>query len=288
MHTRTQGRLLDELYNLLPDKCQLWIATHSIGMIRRAMELQKLHPNEVVFLDFEGHDFDSSVVMRPAKVDRQLWKRVFAVALDDLADLVAPSQIVFCEGKPEHEGGKKQTFDAEIYRLIFGNTYPDTEFVPVGSATQIDGNASALTGIFNRMASGIRTRSVIDRDDRSVHEIEEAIKQGKRVLTRRDLENYLWDDEILRKLCVANGQSHLAQDIINLKTKLLSDARNAGKPGDDVKSISGQLYVEIKKRLQLTQCGNTKDAFCRDTLAPLITPDTAVYRELEALIFGKN
>ena len=31
MHTVLQGKLLHELYNLIPEKSQLWIATHSIG-----------------------------------------------------------------------------------------------------------------------------------------------------------------------------------------------------------------------------------------------------------------
>jgi len=41
MNTRLQGKLLRELVGLLPDNCQLWIATHSIGMMREAWALQK-------------------------------------------------------------------------------------------------------------------------------------------------------------------------------------------------------------------------------------------------------
>ena len=36
----------------------------------------------------------------------------------------------------------------------------------------------------------------------------------------------------------------------------------------------------------MTKCGNTKDAFFRDTLAPLITEDTSIYKELEREIFS--
>ncbi|CAA9586098.1 MAG: hypothetical protein AVDCRST_MAG86-3547, partial [uncultured Truepera sp.] len=58
------------------------------------------------------------------------------------------------------------------------------------------------------------------------------------------------------------------------------------KPADDVKSIKGQLYVAVKRELAVVQLGNTADAFAKQALAPLITPDTAVYQALEAEIFG--
>src|SRR5690606_34407617 len=38
MHTKLQGKLLEQLFGLLPEDCQLWISTHSIGMARKAAE----------------------------------------------------------------------------------------------------------------------------------------------------------------------------------------------------------------------------------------------------------
>ena len=133
MHTRLQGKLLDEMLLQIPDSCQLWLSTHSIGMTRRAMELYHLNPQEIVFLDFGAYDFDQPSVMRPAVVDRPFWKSMFAVALDDLSELVAPQQIIFCEGRRETgRTSRTPTFDAQVYRTIFGAHYPDTEFVPLG------------------------------------------------------------------------------------------------------------------------------------------------------------
>ena len=57
-------------------------------------------------------------------------------------------------------------------------------------------------------------------------------------------------------------------------------------PSDDVKQISGPLYVAVKSLLNLRQCGNTHESFARDTLAPLITSDMEVYRLLRKDIFG--
>ena len=105
-------------------------------------------------------------------------------------------------------------------------------------------------------------------------------------MRHRDLENYLWDDEILRRLCHEVGQPEKIAEILALKSKLLDDARSEGRPEDDVKAVSGTLYVRVKQLLKLTQRGNTADEFCRSTLAPLVTPDTVVYKALESDIFG--
>ena len=57
IHTKLQGQLLEELYNLIPEKSQLWIATHSIGMVRKAQDLMASDdPDPVVFLDFGKDD----------------------------------------------------------------------------------------------------------------------------------------------------------------------------------------------------------------------------------------
>ena len=44
--TRLQARLLAELVQLVPDQYQLWIATHSIGMMKQAMELRSTIPDQ--------------------------------------------------------------------------------------------------------------------------------------------------------------------------------------------------------------------------------------------------
>ncbi len=285
IHTKLQSQLLRYLFNNLPEKCQLWIATHSIGMMQCAMELYKQNSQEVVFLDFDGHDFDKSVVIEPAIVNRQFWKKVFAVALDDLAELVAPKQIIFCEGKTNDPSGRG-AFDVPIYQTIFSTTHPETEFYPIGGTNDISTNLPFMQIAFQKLLGGVKIWSVIDRDDRSSEEIKAEKALGKCVLRRRDLENYLWDDEILEKLCSINEKSNLFADIRVEKIRLMNKLSLEKKPQDDVKAISGELYNYVKRQLGLTQHGNTASAFCKITLAPLITPDTKIYRELEEDIFG--
>ena len=89
--TKAQGRLLRELVNLVPKDSQLFLASHSLGLMSEAVKMAGERPGEVIFLDFEGPDFDTPVAMEPVTPDRQFWKRVLAVALDDMAALVAPS-----------------------------------------------------------------------------------------------------------------------------------------------------------------------------------------------------
>ena len=52
MNPRLQGKLLKELFRLVGDNSQLWIATHAIGMMRKALQLYGQYKDQVVFLDF--------------------------------------------------------------------------------------------------------------------------------------------------------------------------------------------------------------------------------------------
>ncbi len=289
MHTRLQGKLLEELYTILPENCQLWIATHSIGMMRRAMELHRDNPGTVAFLNFDSevHDFDEPVVMEPTEPGRQLWKHVFAVALDELADLVAPREVVFCEGKPEHESSRRApTFDAEVYRTIFQNEKPDTEFIPLGGATGIEKDPLLIIGIFQKLFEGMQTWRLLDGDERTEAEREKLRSKGINVLRVRDLENYLWADEIIKKLCTQEGLPEKAGILIECKNKKLRELPQ--EKADDVKAVRDSLWAKFKKELNLdpAQRGNSPEAFARQTLAPLITPDTKVYKELEKDILG--
>ena len=286
MHTKLQGRMLDELLGQLPIGCQLWMSTHSIGMIRRAMELHRLRPKEVSFLDFGQHDFDYSVVISPARVDRIFWKRMFSVALDELSDLVAPREVVFCEGRKETGSGKRSpTFDAHIYRRIFSVKHPDTEFVPLGGTSEVEKDSALIAGALSQMMPSIKTWKVFDRDERSEMEIAELRIAGTRVLMRRDLESYLWDDEIITALATECENPTAASQIIAEKQRLMSLLPTKGKSGDDIKEISGPLFNATKRILKLTGRGNNAVEFARATLAPLVLPETRVYSELESAIF---
>ena len=119
MNPRLQGKLLEELFRIAGPNSQLWIATHAIGMMRKALMLERDHSGEVIFLDFGNRDFDSKVVIKPSVPDRAFWENTHSVALEDLASLVIPEKIVVCEGIQGPDG-----FDAACYNRIFGNEFP--------------------------------------------------------------------------------------------------------------------------------------------------------------------
>jgi energy-coupling factor transporter ATP-binding protein EcfA2 len=69
LNPRVHGKMLEALVDLTEEKSQLWIATHSIGMLRRARDMYFDKPGQVIFLDFEK-DFDQPQVLKPLVPDR--------------------------------------------------------------------------------------------------------------------------------------------------------------------------------------------------------------------------
>lgn len=284
MHTSVQAALLQEMLALLPPSCQLWIATHSAGMMRAARDLNAQRPGEVVFLDFGGRNFDEPVVMEPSIPDRAFWKRNFEIALGDMAHLVAPDHLVFCEGAANSDG---TGFDATCYEKIFEREFPQVEFISSGGATEMQKNGFSMKAVMERIVPNVQITLLRDRDDCSREEAADYLRQGVRLLSRRTIESYLWDEEILTKLCLQIGEEDKIAQVLFIREQALAASRgNRGNQSDDVKSASGEILVQMKRLMDLRQMGNTTTAFARDTLAPLVTPDTHVYQELKRDIFG--
>jgi predicted ATPase len=289
MNTRLQGALLEELYNLLSDKSQLWIATHSIGMMRKARDISNQHPGTVAFLDFEGIDFDVSQTITPIAPSRVFWERVLRVALDDMSELVAPSRVVICEGTTlAHGANKNAHHDARCYNEIFSTEFPDTKFFGAGNSSDVEADRLALLEALESIVSGTKVIRLIDRDDHSDSDVADKRSHGIRVLSRRHIESYLFDDEVLNKLCDDLGKSQLVPDVLAEKSQAINACIAQGKPDNDIKSASGLIFVACKRLLGITQGGNDAKAFMRNMLAPRVKPGLAVYDELRTAIFGAS
>lgn len=286
MHTRLQSKLLEVMFDLVPDNCQLWLSTHSIGMARKAAELNAANPGQVAFIDFHDQDFDQPVVLQPIQPDRRFWGLMFHTALDDLAELVVPKYVGFCEGKRLGGGGRRPSFDVEVYSTIFSSQFPDVEFVPLGGTTEVNQDGKTFGLLLSKLAPDIKTWKVFDRDDRHESEIQQLRRDGTQVLQRRDLESYLWDDEVLEALCIQNGQPEKVEELKTEKAAALADGVGRGLPPDDIKAASGRLYNKCKQALGLTQCGNDAETFARVTLAPLLTSNMRVYQELASIVLA--
>ncbi|MEJ5155806.1 AAA family ATPase [Gluconobacter wancherniae] len=287
MNTKVQGALLSELLGLLPEESQLWIASHSIGMMRRARELYDANPSLVAFLDFSGRDFDKPTVITPSKPSRAFWEGVMNVALDDLATLVAPREVVICEGNPASAvPGKNVEHDARVYSTIFAEELPDVTFISAGSANQVSGDFLALATTLPKVVTGMKIRRVIDLDDHAPSDVDTYKQKGIIVLGRRHIEAYLFDDEVLTALCHSVSKSDEAPAVLAAKQQAISDSIGRGNPADDIKSAAGKIYTETKRLLNLTQVGNDCNAFARNTLAPLVKPGMIIYANLKSDIFN--
>lgn len=287
MNTRLQGDLLAELYSLVPEGSQLWISTHSIGMMRRARELYRHNPSDVLFLDFEGHDFDKRTVLSPVPPTRAFWERVLRVALDDLADLVAPSRIIICEGNPKvPTPGKNEEHDARCYNIIFAEELPDAKFVSGGNSHDVAADRLKFATVFSSLFKGIRITRLVDGDDHTAQDRLDLAQEGIQSLSRRHLESYLFDDDTLAALCDSVGKSSQLPTVLAAKAAAIAALSSRNKPVDDLKSAAPQIYASLKTTLALTGVGNDYLAFSRQVLAPLVRPGTTTYAQLKTDIFG--
>lgn len=287
MHTKLQGKVLRELYGLIPGNSQLWLSTHSIGMLQEAQDIDKEAPGTVVFLDFDGRDFDDDQIIRPSKIGRAVMDKFYELAFGDFSKLLLPQKIVFCEG--DSCGTTRKSFDSSIYSTIFENTHPEAYFLSGGSCEEIINKLDANLGeVLKVLLKETKIIKVIDRDDRSNQEVDELKSNRISVLSKRNLESYLLDDSVIEKLCISVGKSDKVDECLQKKQEALSSSIKRENAPDDLKSARGDIYTSLKKILGLTQCGNRPDPFLRDTMAPLITPDMEIYKQLERDIFGDN
>ena len=269
MNPRLQGDLLEELFRLMNDKSQLWIATHAIGMMRKALQLYEEHREEIVFLDFSDGDFDSQevVIIEPRIPDRRFWEQTHEIALDDLAALVMPDQIVICEGSHGDKG-----FDAECYNQIFSEEFPSTKFISAGGK----GGLHNYIPVIGAIAEGAKVFGLRDLDQATIGEVSDLKQEGIQVLEQGQIEDYLLADEVLGVLCQDNEHcTGKVDELIELRD-------NASHIKDAANKIRQKVIV-----WGMSGAGETRGGFLRDIIAPLIKPGMSTYDELKQIIFGQ-
>ena len=282
INPRIHGSLLQVLLDLIPPSCQLMLATHSMGIMRKARDMEGEQPGTVAFLDFGSSDFDQEAHIEPTIPNREFWQRTYEVALGDMASLVAPERVVICEGEPGTRA--HAAYDAKCFEAIFREEFPETQFIPGGNADEVLNDKRGLAYAFRMLVDGVEVIRLIDRDDRSGREVSEANDRGVRVLSRRHIESYLLDDEVLLRLAEQVSQSDSAERLLTEKHRVIKE--NVGKTSDDMKAHAGVIYNVCKKVLNLTGHGNDARVFMRDTLAPLLEPGMATYEQLKSDVFG--
>lgn len=268
LNTAIQRRLLIELEKLVPEGSQLWVATHSIGFLRA---LQEELRDKTTVLDFSDVDFDAAQTIIPIAGSRLDWSRIFATALEDLTGLLAPRRIVYCEGRPDPgANGEEQGLDADVYNTIFQKRHGDTLFVSSGGGGEVSRNALLAMRILGKALQDVSLDILKDRDQLSDAERTAFLAEdaSRRMLSRHELENYLFDKEVLRAFCAGRGGA-------------LDEARYDAAVNDvrtqDLKPVQQEIQAACAFR-------GTMPEFKR-ALAFAFAPALAVYQDLEASIF---
>lgn len=280
LNTAVQRKLLLEIEKLIPDNCQLWIATHSIGFLRA---LQDELRDKAQVLDFSEKDyFRGSHTIEPIKFTRNNWNRIFSTALEDLTGLISPKRIIYCEGKDRPgKNGEEKGFDAIVFNNIFHETYNDTLFVSSGGNTELDQRSQVAMSILTKVFNDIEILVLKDRDissgrlnnenDRKIYLENNPLNH--RVLNRWEIENYLFDKEVLNAYCLDNGKEFNEQDYDNFVNDIVN--QNIKDEANRIKNFCNiNTNVDAEK--------------FKINLSTYINPGMQVYKELEKVIFKRE
>jgi energy-coupling factor transporter ATP-binding protein EcfA2 len=285
LHTGVQGTLVREMVEIIPGLSQLWVTTHSLGVLRAAQEMEAAAPGSVCIIDFDGVDPDVPRELSPATLGRVSWEKLLSIALDDLSARIAPKVVIVCEGSIV--GSRRKDFDAEIYNRILGTHAPEVLFVSGGSSQQIAATGFSVREILSRILPTSRVFALADRDDKSATEVSEWEAKGDIVLPERNLESILFADDVIEALLKREGKQGLLSDALKIRADAIASSVSRGNPADDLKSAAGDTYTGLKQLLGLQRAGNNTDAFMRDTLAPLIVPGMSSYLKLKTAVIDK-
>ena len=275
--TAQHGQLLDAMLHLLPEGAQLWIATHSIGFVRRAYQLMQSQ-GSVAFLDFSERDFDQPVTMPPRIPDGSFWRQTYEVALADLADLIAPEHVVLCEGR---RAGRDVGFDADCYTAIFSSTHAQTLFKGWGGAEEVRAGKGALD-ILTTMVVGVSVWRLIDRDEMAEEQRVKEVSAGVRVLRRREIENYLYDPDVIATFLAKHDRVELTDSLRSGLQEILGETSiELG----DVKAHIRTMFELIRTETNLPNLGNTRKEFALHHLAPALRETPRIFNELREDVF---
>ena len=197
-----RGKLIEELFRLTPDKGQLWISTHSIEILEKALELYNKNPSSVAFLDFTGKNFDQEETLKPVEPTDKMRSRVLEHSIGNLKDRLLPETIVFCEGEQETKRGEYP--DEVYYRKIFEGRWPIVDFKSVGGKDDVIKEIDASTNMTQFIkAKNVEILGLRDRDDLTDTEIirTDYLEKGIKVLPFRTIEHCFIQSDVLRKFC---------------------------------------------------------------------------------------
>ncbi len=281
INTSIQKNLLLEINRLVGDDCQIWLTTHSIGFLRTLQEELK---DDCQVIQFKS-DYDlasSSYTLYPMRGSKASWKDLFSIALDDLANLVCPKRIIYCEGRDSPgRNGVERGLDANVFNNVFSDHFHDTLFVSSGGNTELDQRSDIAIAILSKVLSDLEILVLKDRDMASGRDANENDRQlylqnnpdNHRVLKRWEIENYLYDKEVLSHFCEKNGLAFNVQAYDQFVTDIVNQ---------NLKDATGRVknFCGIKSSINAENF--------KLTLSEYISEEMAVYSELVSCVFERG
>ena len=278
INTSIQKNLLIEIDRLIGNDCQIWIATHSLGFLRTLQDELREKCQVIQFHKDQNLAF-KPYTLTPMKTSKAAWRDIFFIALDDLASLVCPKRIVYCEGRdtPGPEGNERG-LDAQVFNNIFSDSHHDTLFVSSGGNNELDQRSGIAIAIFRKIFSELEVLVLKDRDMASGKDTDQDTRDlylknnhdYHRVLKRLEIENDLYDKDVLIKYCNENNLSFNEELYDNTVTDI--DDQNLKDQTGKIKKICGiTTSINAERfKLNLSQC---------------INPGMPVYSNLVSSIF---
>ncbi|NBW10955.1 MAG: hypothetical protein EBR82_23285 [Caulobacteraceae bacterium] len=281
INTAIQSNLLVEIDRLVGPECQIWLTTHSIGFLR-ALQTTMRDKCQIIQFRPEYNLAAEAHTLTPVKVSPGTWRDLFSIALDDLAQLISPSKIVYCEGRAEPgSGGKERGMDAQAFNNIFATSHPDALFTSSGGNTEPDQRSAIAIAVLGKVFPTVEIWVLKDRDMASGKSTGENDRQvylktnpnNHRVLKRWEIENYLYDKEVLISYCKCEGLNFDEEAYDNFVENIVD--QNLKDETSRIKNfcgIKGSINAEVFKI----------------ALSSHISSEMTVFRELEDCIFRRH
>lgn len=197
-------------------------------------------------------------------------------------EVVSPRRLIYCEGRAEPGPCvRERGLDARVFNEIFSAHHPNTQFVPSGGNTEPDQRSTIALAILSKVFPSIEIWVLKDRDLASGKPATEQDRQlylknnqtNHRVLKRWEIENYLFDEEVLTAYFASEGLTFDGTQYRSVVKNIVDD---------DLKQLTGA----IKKA-----CGMVTSIDAETfklNLAKVIHPNMVVYTELEGCIFPSS
>lgn len=278
--TAIQGNLLAEIDRLVGSDCQIWITTHSIGFLR-ALQTKMKGKCQIVHFPPEYNLAVEARTLTPIQIGPGTWRDLFSVALDDLAQLVSPSTIIYCEGRAEPGPDRRERgLDAQVFNNIFAESHPESFFTSSGGSTEPDQRSAIALSILAKIFNTVDIWVLKDRDMASGKPVDENSRQlylknnpeNHRVLRRWEIENYLYDKDVLKAYCKGENLNFDETAYDSLVNNIYD--QNLKDETSKIKNCCGIIFNINPERFKLN-------------LSKHLTAEMPVFKELEDCVFRR-